>query len=324
MAAIDSNVAGGATIDLNHVATWVRVVDCGSFTAAAKALGLPKSSVSRAIARLEEELGLTLLQRTTRKLTLTRAGERYLATAREALRSLDEARVEIIEQDRAVSGLVRMTAPFDASTRLGGVLAHSIVSFLERYPEVFVDMVLTARQVDLVSEGIDFAIRAGKLVDDNLIARRIKTDQLVLTASPEYLKERGTPRKFAELAKHRMILHQAPQGSMRLRMTGPNGPESVVVRGPINIDEIGFALPLAEAGAGIALLPVLLAHESIRAGRVERVLSQYSRKEASICLVYPPQRNPPRRVVLLRDHIYQTLSHELARCSAAAPELELE
>lgn len=124
MGSIENNVAPQATIDLNHVATWVRVVDSGSFTAAARALGMPKSSVSRAIARLEAELGLTLLQRTTRKLTLTRAGERYLVTAREALRSLDEARVELIEEDKAVSGRIRMTTPFDSSTRFGTVLAE--------------------------------------------------------------------------------------------------------------------------------------------------------------------------------------------------------
>lgn len=317
MPAIEPNVAIGATIDLNHVATWVRVVDCGSFTAAARALGLPKSSVSRAIARLEEDLGLTLLQRTTRKLTLTRAGERYLTTAREALRSLDEARAALIEADNAVSGLVRMTAPFDASSRFGAVLAECIVAFLKRYPDVFVDMVLTARHMDLVAEGIDFAIRAGKLDDSPLIARRIKTDHLVLVASPQYLKEQGTPRRFADLSQHRMILHRAPHGSMRLRMTGPEGTESVMIRGQINIDEMGFALPLVEAGAGIALIPVLLAHESVNTGRIVRVLSPYARKESALFLVHPPQRNPPRRVVLLRDHIYETLTRELARCSAA-------
>jgi DNA-binding transcriptional LysR family regulator len=317
MASIETNVAPQATIDLNHVATWVRVVDSGSFTAAARALGLPKSSVSRAIARLEEELGLTLLQRTTRKLTLTRAGERYLATAREALRSLDEARVELIEEDKAVSGLVRMTAPFDSSTRLGAVLAECIATFLARYPDVFIDMLLTARTVDLVAEGVDFAIRAGKLDDSTLIARKIKTDQLVLVASPAYLKEHGTPRRFSDLAEHRMILHHAVQGATRLRMTGPNGPESVIVRGPINIDEMGFALPLVEAGVGIAMVPTLLALASVHAGRSARVLGQYARKDASIYLVHPPQRNPPRRVVLLRDHVYESLSRELERCPAS-------
>jgi DNA-binding transcriptional LysR family regulator len=320
MPTIEPTVASKATIDLNHVATWVRVVDTGSFTAAARALGLPKSSVSRAIAKLEEELGLTLLQRTTRKLTLTRAGERYLSTAREALRSLDEARVELIEADKAVSGVVRMTAPFDASTRIGFVLAECIASFLARYPAVFVDMILTARHVDLVAEGVDFALRAGKLQDSTLIARRVKTDQVVLVASPAYLKEHGTPRRFSELAGHRVILHQSPQGSSRLRMTGPKGAEAVTVKGPINIDELGFALPLAEAGAGIAMIPAMLAHESVLSGRLERVLTQYARKDAAIHLVHPPLRNPPKRVVLLRDHIFEALTRELARCPASLAE----
>jgi DNA-binding transcriptional LysR family regulator len=316
MAPIEPNVAPAATIDLNHVATWIKVVDAGSFTAAARSLGLPKSSVSRAIARLENELGLTLLQRTTRKLTLTRAGERYLASARQALRTLDEARSELVNDDGALRGVVRMTAPFDASTRLGAVLAECVASFVARYPDVFIDILFTARRVDLIAEGVDIAIRAGKLDDSALIVRKIKTDQLVLVASPGYLEANGTPRRLAELARHKVILYNAPQGTTRIRMSGPKGMESVPVRGPINVDEMAFQLPLAEVGAGIAFMPMLLADESVRAGRLVRVLAQYVRRDASIYLVHPPQRTTPRRVILFRDHVFETLARELARCNA--------
>jgi DNA-binding transcriptional LysR family regulator len=318
MAPIEPTVAPSATIDLNQIATLVRVVDSGSFTAAARALGVPKSSVSRAIAGLESKLGCTLLQRTTRTLTLTRSGERYLASAREALQTLDEARTELANDRSALRGSVRMTAPFDASTRLGMVLARAIATFVARYPEVFVDMLFTGRRVDLISEGVDFAIRAGKLDDSALIARRIKTDQLVLVAAPQYLEQHGTPRTFADLARHRVLLYNAPQGMSRLRMTSPQGSASVMVRGPINVDDMAFQLPLTEYGAGIAMMPLLLADDSLRAGRLVRVLPGYARKDAAIHLVYPAQRHTAKRVVLLRDHVYDTLVRELARCTAAS------
>jgi DNA-binding transcriptional LysR family regulator len=317
MAPIEPNVALSATIDLNHVATWVRVVDAGSFTAAAQALGVPKSSVSRAIARLEGKLGVMLLQRTTRRLTLTRAGEHYLASAREALRTLDQARSELTDDGGALRGTVRMTAPFDASTRLGMVLAQAIATFVARYPEVFIDILFTSRRVDLIAEGVDFAIRAGKLDDSALIARRIATDQLVLVAAPAYLEQHGTPRAFAELSQHRIILSNAPQGTSRMRMSGPRGAVSATVRGPINVD-LGFQLPLAECGIGIAMMPLLLADDSLRAGRLVRVLPGYARKDATIHLVYPPQRYVAKRVMLLRDHVYDTLTRELARCIEAS------
>lgn len=318
MAPIEPTVAGLATIDLNHVVTWLRVVEAGSFTAAARALGLPKSSVSRAIARLEAALGLTLMQRTTRKLTLTRAGERYLASARTALHMLDEVRTELVYDDAAPRGSVRLTAPFAASSHLGSVLADSIAQFHARYPDVFVDIVLTSRRVDLIAEGVDFAIRAGKLDDSALIARLIKTDQLGCVAAPSYIAQHGMPRRFADLARHRVILHNAPQGSSRLRMSGPRGSESVTVRGPINVDEMAFQLPLAESGAGIAVVPLLVAEDFLRSGRLIRVLPQYSRRDAAIHLVYPPQRSTPKRVVLLRDHIYDTLKRDLAQCKGVS------
>jgi len=307
-------VATSTTIDLNRVATWVQVVDSGSFTAAARALGLPKSSVSRSIQRLEQELGLSLLSRTTRKLTLTPAGERYLVSAREALRMLAEARAEVLSADGEPRGLVRITAPLDPTSRIGGVLAGTLATFLRRYPAVHVDILFTGRQVDLVAERVDLAIRAraGKLDDSTLVARKIANDTLVLVASPSYLSEQGTPRRVADLARHRMILFNATGSSQRIKLGGPSGTESVTVQGPVNVNEMSFQLPLAEHGIGIALVPALLVELSVREGRLVHVLPQYGRREASIYLVYPAQRQVPKRVTLLRDYLYVALKRELS------------
>lgn len=307
MARSQPNVATGATIDLNRVATWVQVVESGSITAAARSLGRPKSSVSRAVKHLEEELGLTLLSRTTRRIKLTRAGERYLQGAREALRVLGEAHAELVSADGAPRGTVRITAPFDPSRRLGSAIAEALSTFTSRYPQVFVDLMFTGRRADLLAEGIDLALRAGNIEDDSLVARKLSGGQLVLAAAPSYLAVHGAPRKLADLAQHRVVLFNSPLGSMQLKLTGTSGTERVTVRGPINVDEISSLLLFAEHGAGVALIPDSIVEDSLREGRLERILPQYSRRDASLYLVYPALRQVPRRVALLREHLYASL-----------------
>src|SRR4051812_35490738 len=155
-------VAKNGTIDLNRVRTFVRVVEDGSFPAAARRLGLPKSSVSRSVTALEEELGVRLLQRTTRSLHLTDAGRAYFTRVREALAGVDEATADVAEMGSVPRGTVRMTAPID-----GGELplAELVAEFVQRHPAIHVDLIMTARRVDLIDEGIDLALRAGPLED---------------------------------------------------------------------------------------------------------------------------------------------------------------
>jgi DNA-binding transcriptional LysR family regulator len=312
MERFEPTVADRAPIDLNRIATWVRVVESGSMTKAARALGRPKSSVSRAVKQLEEELGTTLLQRTTRKLTLTRAGENYLGRAREALRVLDEAHTELLSADGVLRGTIRMTAPLDPSSRLGGIIARAVAEFVGRYPHVHVDMLFTGRRVDLIAERVDVAVRAGSLEDSALVARRVATDSLVLVASPAYVSQHGTPKRLAELSQHRAILYNLSQGA-RWKLIGPSATTSIAMRGPVTVDEMGFQLPLVEAGVGIAMLPLLIAEESLRAGRLVRVLPQYSGRGGAIQLVYPALQHVPKRVSMFRDLLYETLKRELAR-----------
>jgi DNA-binding transcriptional LysR family regulator len=311
MARFEPTVASIATIDLNRVATWVRVVDLGSFTAAARALGRPKSSVSRAIKQLEQELGSTLLQRTTRKLTLTRVGEQYLARARGALRMLQEAHAELIQADGVPRGDVRVTAPLDPTSRVGIALASAVAGFVERYPEVHVDMLFTGRHVDLIAEGVDLALRAGAISETALVARKLCTDSMVLVASRSYLNRHGTPKRLSDLSRHRAILYKLGHGA-RWKLSGPSGTESVLVRGVVNVDEMTFQVPLAEHGVGVAMLPLMVADEPLRSGRLVRVLPQYSRKEGTINLVYPALRHVPKHIGLLRDFMYEDLKRELA------------
>src|SRR5450432_3748982 len=190
-------------MDLNHVAVFIRVVELESFTAAAKQLGLPKSSVSRTVTRLEEDLGVRLLQRTTRTLHLTEAGHAYYERARVALTGLEEAASAATDMSTVPRGVVRVTAPGD----LGVLnLADIVWRFSRAYPLVHIELSLSSRFVDLVAEGFDLAVRAGKLTDSTLIARKIGSDSLGIFAAQSYLKRRGRPKAFSALTEHDCVL----------------------------------------------------------------------------------------------------------------------
>lgn len=302
-------VAQNGTIDLNHVSVFVSVIEAGSFTAAAKALGAPKSSVSRAVSKLEDELGVVLLTRTTRKLALTEAGRLYLDRAREALHLLAEARDHIIEADQEPRGIVRFTAPPDPT---GSLLSSAIARFCARYPSIHIDVVFSGSRIDLVEEGIDLALRAGKLDDASLVGKRIGPTPMHLVASPAYLKEHGTPRRLADLAQHRCLLFRAVRGTQRFTLTRKDKAESVEVSGPVSVDELSFVLPLAVAGLGIALMPAMMTDRARRAGSLVPVLAQYQQHGAALHLVHPAARHLPHRVALFRDFLYDELRAQFA------------
>src|SRR4051812_4792683 len=189
-------------LDLNHVNTFVRVVDAGSFTAAARTLGLPKSSVSRRVSALEGVLRVRLLQRSTRKLVLTEAGRLYFERARAALGGLADASAAVVDMSQEIAGPIRFTASGDKTGLIAGLLSE----FLARYPNVQIEVVLTPRRVDLVTEGFDLALRAGPLVDSSLVVRRLGRSDHALFASRAYLRAAGTPKRVRDLAEHRFVL----------------------------------------------------------------------------------------------------------------------
>src|SRR5450432_1390948 len=229
-------------LDLNQVSAFVRVMETGSFTAAARTLGLPKSSVSRRVSALETSLRSRLLQRSTRKLVPTEAGRLYFERARAALAGLTDAGAAVTDMSRELAGPIRFTAGGDNT----GFLISLIGEFLTLYPKVQLDVVLTPRRVDLVAEGFDLALRAGPLVDSSLIVRRLGRTDLGLFAARGYLLKAGTPQKVADLAAHRFVLFGDPHVREHLRLSGPDGDEAVKIDGPLVVHEMGFA---ADAGA---------------------------------------------------------------------------
>lgn len=293
-------------MDLNKVAIFVRVVESQSFTAAADALGVPKSTVSRSVAQLEEALGVRLLQRTTRKLSLTDAGATYYERGSRALADLADAGVAVAEMQGTARGTVRVTAPVDLGL---GVLGDVIALFAQRHPGIRVDLDLSARTVDLVAEGFDLALRAGRLNDSSLVARKLGMMAARLYATPAYLERKGTPRSVADLASHDCVLFRARGATTEWQLTGPAGVESVEVTGPIAVNDLAFVQKMVLAGMGIGLVPWFLCAGELERKQLVRLLPEHTAPGGALHLVYPSSRHLPQRVAIFRDFVIETLEH---------------
>jgi DNA-binding transcriptional LysR family regulator len=268
-------------------------------------------------------LRVRLLQRGTRKLVLTEAGRLYFEQARVALGRLADANAAAMDMSQEVAGPIRFTAAADNT----GLLAKLLAEFLERYPKVRIDVVLTARRVDLVGEGFDLALRAGPLVDSSLIVRRLGRSDLALFASAAYLRKAGRPRRVSDLAQHRFVLH----GERReLRLTGPDGEEAVAIDGPLIVHDVGIAAEAVAAGIGIGLIPEAYFGFAATGGlssvgrRLVRVLPEHSMAGAEANLVSPPTAYEPMRVALFRDFLAERLQPLLQACAAFSAKARAE
>lgn len=294
-------------MDLNRIAVFARVVEAGSFTAAAAALGIQKSSASRSVAALEAGLGIRLLQRTTRKLSMTDAGRAYYDRAREALAGLEEARQAATSRGAEPRGLVRVTAPID----LAGDIAAVTAAFLRAHAEVRIEMLLTARHVDLVKEGFDLAVRGGALVDSSLLALKVGDSDLGLFASPAYLKRAGRPRRLVDLRRHECVLYRAGGPEATWRLSSPRGEEKVSVHGRLDTDEFAFLRAMLLSNFGIGLAPVPLLRSLVETGQLERVLPRYANHASPLHLVWPSRRFEAAAVTLFRHALAETLPRTL-------------
>lgn len=285
---------------LDDLGVFVRVVEHKSMSGAARRLGVPKSTVSRAIARLEDGLRVRLFQRTTRSLAPTDAGEALFTEVLPHVEALSAATSVLTSESETPRGPLRVTAPNDLGTLL---LADIVGRFCQRYPEVQVDMVLTSRTVDLVGEGIDLAVRAGVLRDSTLVAKKIADTEARLFASPTYLARRGTPRSVADLASHDTVLFRAKNGRARWTLECRQEKTSVEVTGNVSGDDFGFLLAATVHGAGIGLLPRFTAETEVRAGRLVRVLPTHVWKSGAIYVVHASSKHVPRKVAVFRDFL---------------------
>jgi DNA-binding transcriptional LysR family regulator len=289
-------------MDLNLLTVFEAVGRTRSFSAGARELGIPKSSASRAVARLEAELGVQLLLRTTRQVSPTAAGTALYDRIVPILASVRAALGELPEREEAPAGELRVTAPVDLGVLF---LAEVVTRFTARYPAVSVDLHLTGRLVDLVAERFDVALRvAERLRDSTLVARRVAAIQLRLYASPLYLARRGTPRGEADLADHDWVEFRS--GPQRLRAAGLDA-LGIAPRARIHADDMLFVRDAARAGAGIALLPAFTAEPEVVAGRLVRVLPRFERVTGWLHVVTPAAKHVPRKVTAFRGLVLELL-----------------
>jgi DNA-binding transcriptional LysR family regulator len=297
-------------MDLNLLTLFEAVARTSSFSRAAKELGMPKSSASRGIARLESELGVQLLLRTTRQVSLSEAGTALYDRVTPLLRSVKAALGELPEREEAPSGTLRVTAPVDLGVLF---LAEVVTRYTARYPAVAVDVHLTGRVVDLVAEGFDVALRvAARLEDSSLVVRRAAPVLFHLFASPLYLARRGTPRAEAELAEHDWVAFRG--GPQNLRVAGPR-PAASGRPARIVCDDLLFVRDAVRAGAGIGLLPTFVAEADVVAGRLVRIVPRFERPAGNLHVVTPAAKHVPRKVTAFRDLVLEMLK---ARATAAA------
>jgi DNA-binding transcriptional LysR family regulator len=283
-------------MDLNRVSLFARVVEAGSFTKAAVELGVTTSSVSRALRRLEEDLGVRLLQRTTRRLSLTAVGRAYFDQVRGALALMQEASAAATEMGEEPRGVVRVTVP----PSLVSQLITMIAEFQQHYPKIRVELSVAQRVVDLVEEGFDLAVRVGPLRDSSLVARRVGTLRSGLFASRAYVRRRGRAQKLADLAKHDCVLFRSRGGKATWHLRDGDRACSVEVTGPLAVDEVPSAHQAVLAGIGIGLMSFFV---SARTRGLVRILPRYVSSDIPVSLVSPSKRLEPARVVLLRDFL---------------------
>jgi len=289
--------------------TFHAVVDAGSFVKAADALDISKAAVSRYVADLETRLGVRLLQRTTRRLSLTEEGQVFYARSKELLAGVDEAEAEITSRTGAASGLLRVNAPVTFGIRH---LAPLWGMFLTRYPNVSLDVTLADRVVDLVEEGYDVAIRIATLPSSTLISKRLTTTRMVLCASPDYLKVHGVPRHPAELTEHTVISYRYWSTKDEWHFNGPQGLVSVKTRPCMHTNSGDTCRAAALAHQGIILQPTFLVGDDLAAGTLVELMPEFRSLELGIYAIYPTRKyvSPKVRALIdfLAEHFAQTRS----------------
>jgi DNA-binding transcriptional LysR family regulator len=275
-------------VDLNDIVVFVRVVEAGSFTAAARLLGMPKTTVSRRIASLEREVGVRLVQRTTRSLSMTDAGRLYYEQSSQALRTIEDANLRLAETRAEPSGTIRISAPVGFGAHY---LTSAVFDFLAAFPKTQVELHLTDDKLNLVENRIDLAFRTGILPDSTLTARKLGSTHRILCGSPDYLARHGEPQAAADLARHHCVIAGPSTGSAHWVLDGPRGQETVSVSGRFAANEMQAVIAAAIAGYGIAQLPYQVAEALVRNGRLRRVLGDYTTPVGGVYAVYPTSRH---------------------------------
>jgi len=299
-------------INIGELEVFVRVVQAGSFSAAARQLDLTPSAVSKQIARLEDRLGARLLNRTTRRLNATEVGSAFYERCARILADMAEAEQAVIDLHEAPRGLLRMSLPLSFG-RLH--IVPLIPEFLAAYPEVRIDLSFNDRMVDLIEEGMDLAVRVGELSDSSLIARRLAPNRRVVCGSPSYFEQADRPEQPSDLSSHNCLVYTYRALRHEWRFRGPNGDEEMVrVSGRLESNEAEALRASVLAGVGLGLLPLWLVGHDVKAGRLLEVLPDYHVPDSAIYAVYPAGRHLSPKVRAFVDLLAARFSSRQSWC----------
>jgi len=291
--------------DLNEIAIFARVVKEESFTKAAHALGLPKSTVSERVSRLEERLGVRLLERTTRHVRPTAAGAAYYERAARVVAEIEEANAAVTDIHRSPKGLLRIGSPLLFGHAF---LGDFVAQFLVAHPEVEVELIVADRRFDVVEEGLDLAVHVIGPIEASLIARKIGSAERMCVASPAYLAQREAPKAPKDLLKHSCLVSSNDRRATWV-FSKEGRSESIAIQGRYSVNSVQLALNAALRGAGIAVLPAFFCVEALRAGHLSPVLEGWSLGRSEIHVVYPGSRHLSARVRLFVDALIDRFTH---------------
>jgi DNA-binding transcriptional LysR family regulator len=287
-------------VDLNEIAVFVVVAQLGSFTRAARALAMPVSTVSRRVADLERQLGVTLIQRTTRKLRLTTPGRDYFDQCSEPLGHLYDAERVLTRTQRQPEGIVRLSVP----VILGDPAFLGFLSdFLRKHRGIRLDLFITNQLVDLVAENIDVALRFGELKSSSIIARKLGTTVRYVVAAPAYLDKRARPREPAELAGHACVLLNALNNEAEWELLSGRRHARVRVDGAVASRDFQSVSFFVERGHGIGLLPSTYCDRQIKNGTLIRLLPRWSSPPVAVHAVYPTRKFLPEKVLVFLQEL---------------------
>lgn len=300
---------------LHELEVFVAVADAGSFAKAGTRLRLSPPAVTRAISALEDRLGARVFNRTTRSLTITEVGQRFLDSARRVLVDLDAAEKEAVGETAMPQGHLTITA----SVTFGrSALAPLVCAFLSQHPRVTASVVLLDRIVNLVEEGIDLAVRIGPLPDSSLIARRVGAVRRILVASPDYLARRGMPVSPADLKLHSVIAFTGLMPNREWRFANDRSPNSVALNPTLEINDATAAIAAAEMGHGITIALSYMVHEKIREGKLVAILDDFTPPPRPVHLVYPQTRLVAPKVRAFVDYAAPRLKLVLEQLAMTA------
>jgi LysR family transcriptional regulator AphB len=295
--------------DLNDLVIFARVVQTGSLTAAADVLGIPKSNVSRRLSRLEGEMGVRLLERTTRKLHLTEVGGLYYEHCRRILEEVEHAELSVQQRLEAPRGLLRISASYSTGQAL---LSPLLGEFMALYPEVTLQLVLTNRRVDLIEEGFDMTIRMGQLEESALVARYLGSTRGDCVASPAYIKRMGMPAAPEDLTAHQCLtMTDVPQHE-RWTFTGADGEvRTVNFKAQATVNDFVTLRGMLVSGAGIGVLPNYFCAEAVGSGQLVPVLAGWTTPVSAMHALYPSHRGATPKLRALLDFLVTRLEDKI-------------